>query len=368
MLSNRKKVILAMSGGVDSSVAAYLLKKNKNYLLEAVFMKNWEEDDTKTFCAASVDLADARSVCKQLNIKLHTVNFSFEYWENVFKEFLSEYRKGRTPNPDVSCNREIKFKLLLEFATKNLHADYMATGHYVRARSSNGLLHLLRGVDSSKDQSYFLYTLKPEQIAKTLFPIGVFKKNQVRKIASELNLVTAKKKDSVGICFIGKNKFRPFLKRYISEIPGKIITPEKKEVGSHLGLAYYTIGQRKGLNIGGLKKGKNEPWYVVAKDVKKNLLIVDQGKENTHLASKNFTANKVNWINGISTLLPKKFFCSVKTRYRQVDVPCKVTQSFNKKDILVNLKEPIFAVAPGQSAVFYDGEICLGGGIINTSF
>ncbi|MDT9587204.1 MAG: tRNA 2-thiouridine(34) synthase MnmA [Candidatus Arsenophonus melophagi] len=357
-----KKVIVGMSGGVDSSVSAYLLKQ-QGYQVSGLFMKNWEEDDDKDYCAAANDLADAKSVCNKLDIELHTINFSAEYWDNVFSNFLSEYQAGRTPNPDILCNKEIKFKAFLEFATEDLSADYIATGHYARRNTINGCHQLLRGFDRNKDQTYFLYALDQSQLAKSLFPIGKLKKSTVRGIAEALGLITAKKKDSTGICFIGERKFRDFLARYLPDKPGEIITVHGKTLGNHSGLMYHTLGQRKGLGIGGVKEASNSPWYVVDKDIKNNRLIVAQGNNNQYLMSTGLTIKKIHWINPLVLNKTKQY--TVKTRYRQPDVSCTIAQ-LSDAQIVVQFEHPIAAVTIGQSAVFYYGDICLGGGIIET--
>ncbi|MGP1939501.1 MAG: tRNA 2-thiouridine(34) synthase MnmA [Arsenophonus sp. ET-DL9-MAG3] len=370
MLDNKlKKVIVAISGGVDSSVSAYLLKK-QGYQVIGLFMKNWEEDDTKEYCSAAIDLSHAQSVCDKLNIELHTVNFATEYWDNVFIHFLSEYKAGRTPNPDVLCNKEIKFKTFLEFAIKNLEADYIATGHYVRRKTINdGHYQLLRGLDNDKDQSYFLYSLNQTQLAQSLFPISELKKSTVRRIAEEIGLITAKKKDSTGICFIGKRNFRDFLARYLPGKPGKIITINGEILGEHTNLMYYTLGQRKGLGIGGIKGTNNDPWYVIDKDIKNNRLIVAQGRNHPYLMSIGLIIQQIHWINPLElprfSGLKEKNKYTVKTRYQQADVPCTIKQLTDNK-ISVEFDYPILAVTPGQSAVFYQNEICLGGGIIET--
>lgn len=257
-----------MSGGVDSSVSAWLLQQ-QGYQVEGLFMKNWEEDDGEEYCTAAEDLADAQTVCDTLGIVLHTINFAAEYWDNVFEHFLQEYKAGRTPNPDILCNKEIKFKAFLEFAVEDLNADFIATGHYVRREDIDGKSRLLRGLDANKDQSYFLYTLDHQQIARSLFPLGELAKPEVRRLAEQLELVTAKKKDSTGICFIGERKFRDFLGRYLPAQPGAIISVEGEVIGEHQGLMYHTLGQRKGLGIGGIRGGCEEPWYVVDKNVEK---------------------------------------------------------------------------------------------------
>lgn len=284
-----KKVIVGMSGGVDSSVSAYLLKQ-QGYHVEGLFMKNWEEDDTDEYCAAADDLADAEKVCEALGIELHTINFAAEYWDNVFEYFLEEYKAGRTPNPDIMCNKEIKFKAFLEFAAEALDADYIATGHYVRRQYDGKKWQMLRGLDNNKDQSYFLYTLSHEHIAQTLFPVGELEKPEVRRIAEEQGLVTADKKDSTGICFIGERKFKDFLQQYLPAKPGNIETVDGDVLGQHEGLMYHTLGQRKGLHIGGLADASDAPWYVVDKDVERNVLIVAQGKNHPRLYSKGLIA------------------------------------------------------------------------------
>ncbi|MCT8341313.1 tRNA 2-thiouridine(34) synthase MnmA [Photorhabdus kleinii] len=358
--NSQKKVIVGMSGGVDSSVSAYLLQQ-QGYQVAGLFMKNWEEDDDEEYCSATTDLADAQSVCDNLGIELHTVNFAAEYWDNVFEHFLSEYRAGRTPNPDILCNKEIKFKAFLEFAAEDLGADYIATGHYVRRRDINGKSQLLRGLDSNKDQSYFLYTLSHQQIAQSLFPVGELEKPEVRRIAEKIGLVTAKKKDSTGICFIGERKFRDFLGRYLPAKPGPIMTVDGESLGEHQGLMYHTLGQRKGLGIGGTKEGSEEPWYVIDKDVQNNILIVAQGHEHPRLMSTGLIAQQLHWVD--RQTLTEEIHCVVKTRYRQQDIPCTVTP-INEDKIAVRFANPVAAVTPGQSAVFYQGEVCLGGGVI----
>lgn len=356
------KVIVGMSGGVDSSVSAYLLQQ-QGYQVEGLFMKNWEEDDTEEYCSAAQDLADAQAVCDKLGMKLHTVNFAAEYWDNVFEHFLEEYKAGRTPNPDILCNKEIKFKAFLEFAAEDLGADYIATGHYVRRsdRDENGQVQLLRGLDQNKDQSYFLYTLGSEQVAQSLFPVGELEKPEVRRIAEEIGLITAKKKDSTGICFIGERKFTEFLGRYLPAQPGKIVSVDGIVMGEHQGLMYHTLGQRKGLLIGGTKEGSEEAWYVVEKDLENNQLIVAQGHDHPRLKSNGLIAQQLHWVDRHTVTAP--FRCTVKTRYRQQDIPCTITPLGDDK-IEVRFDEPQIAVTPGQSAVFYAGEVCLGGGII----
>ena len=356
-----KKVICGMSGGVDSSVSAYLLKQ-QGYQVAGLFMKNWEEDDNDEYCAAAEDLKDAQQVCDKLGIELHTVNFAAEYWDNVFEYFLAEYKSGRTPNPDIICNKEIKFKAFLAFAAEILGADYIATGHYVRRAQVDGHWRMLRGLDNNKDQSYFLYTLAEQHLAQTLFPIGQLEKPQVRQIAEQQGLVTHNKKDSTGICFIGERKFKDFLQKYLPAQPGDIETPEGKVIGRHDGLMYHTLGQRKGLYIGGLKDANELPWYVVAKDLQRNVLIAAQGADHPLLYSKGLIANQLHWVDRQPLQGTKKI--TVKTRYRQQDVHCTVT-AIDDTQVKVMFDTPEKAVTPGQSAVFYDGEVCLGGGIIN---
>ncbi len=360
MSETAKKVIVGMSGGVDSSVSAWLLQQ-QGYQVEGLFMKNWEEDDGEEYCTAAADLADAQAVCDKLGIELHTVNFAAEYWDNVFELFLAEYKAGRTPNPDILCNKEIKFKAFLEFAAEDLGADYIATGHYVRRADVDGKSRLLRGLDSNKDQSYFLYTLSHEQIAQSLFPVGELEKPQVRKIAEDLGLVTAKKKDSTGICFIGERKFREFLGRYLPAQPGKIITVDGDEIGEHQGLMYHTLGQRKGLGIGGTKDGTEEPWYVVDKDVENNILIVAQGHEHPRLMSVGLAI--AGFYCATHSTGERFAIDPVQLLGNQTDIPCTV-KALDDDRIEVIFDEPVAAVTPGQSAVFYNGEVCLGGGII----
>ena len=359
-INSNTKVIVGMSGGVDSSVSAYLLQQ-QGYEVVGLFMKNWEEDDNEEYCSAATDLADAQAVCDKLGIKLLTINFAAEYWDNVFEHFLAEYRAGRTPNPDILCNKEIKFKAFLDYAAEDLGADYIATGHYVRKGKHNGKVQLLRGLDKNKDQSYFLYTLSEAQISKSLFPVGELEKPQVRKIAEELGLVTAAKKDSTGICFIGERKFRDFLARYLPAQSGLIRSVDGEVIGEHQGLMYHTLGQRKGLGIGGLKNAEETPWYVVDKDVEHNELIVAQGYDHPTLYSGGLIAGQLHWVD--RQPIRKTINCTVKTRYRQQDIPCQINP-IDDEHIEVIFDQPIAAVTPGQSAVFYLGEVCLGGGII----
>ena len=355
-----KKVICGMSGGVDSSVSAFILQQ-QGYQVEGLFMKNWEEDDDTDYCTAAADLADAQAVCDKLGIKLHKINFAAEYWDNVFEHFLNEYKAGRTPNPDILCNKEIKFKAFLEYAAEDLGANYIATGHYVRRRGADNNAQLLRGLDSNKDQSYFLYTLSSKQVGQSLFPVGDIEKPIVRAIAEDLDLITAKKKDSTGICFIGERKFKDFLARYLPAQPGNIRTVEGDIIGRHDGLMYHTLGQRKGLGIGGVKGAGEEAWYVVEKDLVNNELIVAQGHDHSALLSTGLIAQQLHWVDRQPIREPLR--CTVKTRYRQTDVPCTI-EPIDDESIKVIFDEPQIAVTPGQSAVFYLNEVCLGGGII----
>ncbi|WP_109843546.1 tRNA 2-thiouridine(34) synthase MnmA [Aggregatibacter aphrophilus] len=355
-----KKVICGMSGGVDSSVSAFILQQ-QGYQVEGLFMKNWEEDDDTDYCTAAADLADAQAVCDKLGIKLHKINFAAEYWDNVFEHFLNEYKAGRTPNPDILCNKEIKFKAFLEYAAEDLGANYIATGHYVRRHGADDNAQLLRGLDTNKDQSYFLYTLSSKQVGQSLFPVGDIEKPIVRAIAEDLGLVTAKKKDSTGICFIGERKFKDFLARYLPAQPGNIRTVDGDVIGRHDGLMYHTLGQRKGLGIGGVKGASEDAWYVVEKDLVNNELIVAQGQDHSALLSTGLIAQQLHWVDRQPIREPLR--CTVKTRYRQTDVPC-VIEPIDDESIKVIFDEPQIAVTPGQSAVFYLNEVCLGGGII----
>jgi tRNA-uridine 2-sulfurtransferase len=357
-----KRVIVGMSGGVDSSVSAYLLKE-QGYRVEGLFMKNWEEDDNDEYCAAAQDLADAQQVADKLGIELHTINFSAEYWDNVFEYFLAEYKAGRTPNPDIMCNKEIKFKAFLEFAAEDLEADFIATGHYVQRRKTHDHWQMLRGHDGNKDQSYFLYTLAEQHIAQTLFPIGHIDKPLVREIARAQDLITHDKKDSTGICFIGERKFKDFLSKYLPAQPGIIKTVDGEEIGEHQGLMYHTLGQRKGLLIGGKKDHCDAPWYVVEKDVANNVLLVAQGSDHPHLYSQGLLANQLHWVDRRGP--EGEYRCTVKTRYRQQDIDCTLLRQ-SDDSVKVMFDTPQKAVTPGQSAVFYKDEVCLGGGIIES--
>ncbi len=352
------RVVIGMSGGVDSSVAALLLKQ-EGYDVIGIFMKNWDESDEFGFCTAAEDYEDVRKVCDQIGIPYYTVNFEKQYWDKVFTYFLDEYKKGRTPNPDVMCNKEIKFKAFLEHALQ-LGADYLATGHYAQVDYHNGEYRLLRGADSNKDQTYFLNTLGQYQLSKAMFPIGHLDKKRVREIAIENGLATATKKDSTGICFIGERNFKEFLSNYLPAQPGEIKTLEGEVKGKHDGLMYYTLGQRKGLGIGGA--GTGEPWFVVSKDLKNNVLYVVQGENHPALFSEGLLATDVSWVSDISMENPLK--CTAKFRYRQQD---KLVTVFitGESTCKVIFDEPQSAITPGQAVVFYDGEVCLGGGTID---
>ena len=365
IIPEQTKVIVGMSGGVDSSVSAYLLKE-QGFQVEGLFMKNWEEDDNDEYCAAAEDLQDAQQVADKLGIELHTINFAAEYWDNVFEYFLAEYKAGRTPNPDIMCNKEIKFKAFLEFAAEELGADYIATGHYVQRRKTEDSWQMLRGLDDNKDQSYFLYTLGSDHVAQTLFPIGHIEKSVVREIAKEQGLITHDKKDSTGICFIGERKFKDFLSKFLPAQPGVIKTAEGEDIGEHDGLMYHTLGQRKGLHIGGTKNHGDEPWYVVDKDVANNILIVGQGANHPRLFSDGLIAKQLDWVaRKAPVAMGETLRCTVKTRYRQQDIDCQISMAENDQCQVI-FDQPQKAVTPGQSAVFYANEVCLGGGIIES--
>jgi tRNA-specific 2-thiouridylase len=352
------RVIVGMSGGVDSSVSAALLLE-QGYQVEGLFMKNWDEDDGTEYCTAREDLADAQAVSDKLGIKLHTANFAAEYWDNVFEHFLEEYQAGRTPNPDILCNREIKFKAFLDYALM-LGADLIATGHYTRRADREGRSLLLRGLDANKDQSYFLHAVGGDQLARTLFPVGELEKPEVRRIAEKYQLATARKKDSTGICFIGERRFGDFLKRYLPAQPGDIETTDGKVIGRHHGLMYHTIGQRQGLGIGGLQGASDDPWYVLRKDLDRNVLIVGQGNEHPWLFSSALECSDIYWVNPMQIDGPLRL--TAKVRYRQPDQDCTIEPT--AEGWLIRFDQPQRAVTPGQSVVLYQDEVCLGGGVI----
>ena len=354
-----ERIIVGMSGGVDSSVAALLLKQ-QGHRVSGLFMKNWEDDDTDDYCSSREDLIDAVAAAERIGIDIDVVNFSADYKSRVFNDFLHEYQAGRTPNPDVLCNAEIKFKAFLDHAV-GLGADAIATGHYAQVREADGLFQLLAAEDGTKDQSYFLYRLNQSQLARTRFPLGGLYKRDVREIARREGLPNHDKKDSTGICFIGERPFREFLSRYLPDDPGEIRTPEGKLVGRHQGLSFYTIGQRQGLRIGGSRDGGAEPWYVAAKDPRENRLIVVQGHDHPALLSDRLTALSLNWISGTPPRC--HWVYGAKTRYRQKDAPCTLLAATAER-CEVEFAEPQWAVTPGQSVVIYESRVCLGGGII----
>lgn len=351
------RVVIGMSGGVDSSVAAWLLKR-QGYEVIGLFMKNWEDDDDSEYCSSRQDWLDAASVADVIGIDIEAVNFAAEYKDRVFAEFLREYSAGRTPNPDVLCNAEIKFKAFLDHAMR-MGAERIATGHYARVRERDGRHELLKAADLTKDQSYFLHRLNQAQLAKTLFPLGELPKTEVRRIAREIGLPNFAKKDSTGICFIGERPFREFLNRYLPTRPGPMMTPDGRRVGEHMGLAFYTIGQRKGIGLGGSREGSGAPWFVARKDMATNTLFVVQGHDHPWLRSATLIAEDVSWIAGTA---PAQGPYSAKTRYRQADAPCRYLRA--GQGFSLQFDGPQWAVTPGQSAVLYEGDVCLGGGII----
>jgi tRNA-uridine 2-sulfurtransferase len=358
----RARVVVGMSGGVDSSVAAWLLKE-QGFDVIGVFMKNWEDDDTDAYCTSRADLVDAASVADVIGIELEAVNFAAEYRERVFRLFLRDYEAGRTPNPDVLCNSEIKFRAFLEYA-RTLGADRIATGHYARAqRTADGRVELLKAADAAKDQSYFLHRLTQKQLEPVMFPLGEMSKRDVRALARRAGLPTHAKKDSTGICFIGERPFRDFLARYLPRTPGAMITPQGRVVGTHQGLAYYTLGQRQGLGIGGTRDGDTGAWYVAGKDLAANRLIVVQGAEHPLLRRRDVDAGDVHWIAGAPPRLPGRY--AAKTRYRMADAPCAV--SAHRDALRARFDEPQWAPTPGQFLVIYDAEVCLGGGVIEAT-
>ncbi len=357
-----KNIIVGMSGGVDSSVTALILLE-QGHQVTGLFMKNWEEDDGTEYCTAIEDLADAQQVCDTLGIPLKTVNFSAEYWDEVFEVFLSEFKVGRTPNPDILCNKHVKFNAFLNYAIEDLQADYIATGHYARISEKSGEFFLLKGLDPNKEQSYFLYTMGQKQLSRTLFPIGHLHKSEIRKLAKAAGFENARKKDSTGICFIGERKFKEFLQRFLPTQPGEMRSPEDEYVAQHQGLMYYTLGQRQGLGIGGVKNAPEEPWYVLEKDLTNNVLVVGQGHDHPLLLHNILEAAQLDWCSDKSLVEPVQ--CRAKTRYRQADQDCIIKPLANNRCKVV-FDEVQRAVTPGQSVVFYDDEVCLGGGVIES--
>ena len=363
-----QRVVVGLSGGVDSAVTAYLLKQ-QGYDVIGIFMKNWEDDDDSEYCASNIDFVDAAAVADVIGIEIEHVNFAAEYKDRVFAEFLREYSAGRTPNPDILCNAEIKFKAFLDHALR-LGAEKLATGHYARVRLNEATQkhELLKGLDPAKDQSYFLHRLNQAQLSKTLFPVGEMLKTEVRRIADEIGLPNAKKKDSTGICFIGERPFRDFLNQYIAKEPGPIKDDKGRTIGQHVGLSFYTLGQRQGLGIGGLKAkgaqkggGEHAPWFVARKEMDKNTLWVVQGHDHPWLQSLELSAQDLSWAAGVA---PAPGTYTAKTRYRQADAPCTLHPGDDPSRVHLRFDEPQWAVTPGQSAVLYDGDVCLGGGVI----
>ena len=369
-----QRVVVGLSGGVDSAVSAWLLKQQGHEVI-GIFMKNWEDDDDSEFCSSRQDFLDAASVADVIGIEIEHVNFAADYKDRVFAEFLREYQAGRTPNPDVLCNAEIKFKAFLDHAMR-LGAEKIATGHYARVRgvadaSFDGgeRFELLKGLDPLKDQSYFLHRLNQAQLSKTMFPVGELPKTEVRRIADEIKLPNAKKKDSTGICFIGERPFREFLNRYLSNTPGPILDDRGRKLGEHVGLSFYTLGQRKGIGIGGVKEkgaprggGEHDPWFVARKDIEKNTLYVVQGHDHPWLQQHTLVADDLSWVDGRGPALAQAGV-GAKTRYRQADAPCEVT-GIDAKSVQLRFPDAQWAVTPGQSAVLYQGDVCLGGGVI----
>ncbi len=363
MNSKKQRIVVGLSGGVDSAVSAWLLKQAGHEVV-GIFMKNWEDDDDSEYCSSNIDFVDAAAVADVIGIEIEHVNFAAEYKDRVFAEFLREYQAGRTPNPDVLCNAEIKFKAFLDHAMR-LGAEKIATGHYARVREQGGEVQLLKGLDPLKDQSYFLHRLNQAQLQKTMFPVGELPKTEVRRLAEEIGLPNAKKKDSTGICFIGERPFREFLNRYLSHKPGPIKDDRGRKLGEHVGLSFYTLGQRQGLGIGGIKEkgaprggGEHEPWFVARKDLETNTLVVVQGHDHPMLQSHRLIANDLSWTG----TTPGFGGYGAKTRYRQADAACALTPGDG--EIRLDFPQAQWAVTPGQSAVLYDGEVCLGGGVI----
>ncbi|MBL8332485.1 MAG: tRNA 2-thiouridine(34) synthase MnmA [Rubrivivax sp.] len=359
MQQHAHRVVVGLSGGVDSAVSAWLLKR-QGYQVVGLFMKNWEDDDDSEYCSSNVDFVDAAAVADVIGIEIEHVNFAAEYKDRVFAEFLREHRAGRTPNPDVLCNAEIKFKAFLDHAMR-LGAAHIATGHYARVRQRNGRFELLKGLDPLKDQSYFLHRLTQAQLARTLFPVGELAKTEVRRIAAEIGLPNARKKDSTGICFIGERPFREFLNRYLAQQPGPMLDERGRELGRHVGLSFYTLGQRQGLGIGGVKSGggEHQAWYVARKELDRNVLRVVQGHDHPWLLSRTLQADDCSWVAGEP---PPAGPLAAKTRYRQADAACGFTPTAEGFELA--FEQDQWAVTPGQSAVLYDGEVCLGGGVI----
>ncbi len=381
--AKKQRIVVGLSGGVDSAVTAHLLKQQGHEVI-GIFMKNWEDDDDSAFCSSNIDFVDAAAVADVIGIEIEHVNFAADYKDRVFAEFLREYQAGRTPNPDILCNAEIKFKAFLDHAMR-LGAEKIATGHYARVRHNDatGLHELLKGLDPAKDQSYFLHRLNQAQLSKTLFPVGELRKTEVRRIADEIGLPNAKKKDSTGICFIGERPFRDFLNRYIAKAPGPIKNDKGRVLGEHVGLSFYTLGQRQGLGIGGVKArgadlkaaqargqrgvGEHEPWFVARKDLDTNTLWVVQGHEHPWLQSTRLSAQDCSWVAGhLPEHAPAPGPLAAKSRYRQVDAPCDVLSATTSHCELA-FAQPQWAVTPGQSAVLYQGDVCLGGGVIASS-
>lgn len=359
------RVVVGMSGGVDSSATALKLKR-EGYDVVGIFMKNWDDTDENGVCTATEDYKDVQAVANQIGIPYYSVNFEKEYWNKVFEYFLDEYKKGRTPNPDVICNKEIKFKAFLDYAM-DLGADYVATGHYARVeRDDDGTVHMLRGVDSNKDQTYFLNQLSQDQLQRVMFPLGEMEKPDVRQLAEEAGLKTADKKDSTGICFIGERDFKEFLMNYLPAQPGEMQTLDGDVVNTHDGLMYYTIGQRQGLGIGGSKEYGNEPWFVIGKDLERNVLLVGQGFHHEHLYATHLEASDFSFT--VKAPAEAEFRCTAKFRYRTDDVPVTIKMNNDRTEAIVEFDEPQRAITPGQAIVLYDGEECLGGGTIDRAY
>jgi tRNA-specific 2-thiouridylase len=364
-MASKQRVVVGLSGGVDSAVSAWLLKQ-QGYEVIGIFMKNWEDDDDSEYCSSNIDFVDAAAVADVIGIEIEHVNFAADYKDRVFAEFLREYQGGRTPNPDILCNAEIKFKAFLDHAMR-LGAEKIATGHYARVRETQGAFELLKGLDPGKDQSYFLHRLNQAQLSKTLFPVGELHKSEVRRLATEIGLPNARKKDSTGICFIGERPFREFLNRYIAQAPGPIKDERGRVLGRHVGLSFYTLGQRQGLGIGGVKEkgaqrggGEHAPWFVARKDLQNNTLYVVQGHDHPWLLSHQVSVDDLSWVAGQP---PSPGTLAAKTRYRQTDAPCDL-QYPAPQTLALHFPDAQWAVTPGQSAVLYQGDVCLGGGVI----